>query len=205
MPNFAHKDLAWCEIDDTLIFLDIANDRYFRLPDACNREFLGELDRSGRARSMQPRLLPRPPAWAPPERQCRHIAEGPFRLADVARALWMQHRVERRLASRPFSSVLFDLRRVTESCERHLPSTICARAQMVRAFEHARLLRSAADRCLPRSIALALCLAARGRRTNVVLGVKLAPFGAHCWAQAGGEVLNDSLEEVLRYTPILVI
>jgi len=80
-----------------------------------------------------------------------------------------------------------------------------AGARTIRAFEHARLIRSAADRCLPRSIALALGLAARGCRAHVVIGVKLAPFAAHCWAQAGDEVLNDSAEEVQRYTPILVV
>lgn len=78
-------------------------------------------------------------------------------------------------------------------------------AQSISAFEHARLLRTAADRCLPRSIALALCLASDGKRTNLVIGVKLAPFGAHCWVQSGDEVLNDSVEEVLRYQPILII
>lgn len=76
---------------------------------------------------------------------------------------------------------------------------------MVRAFEQARLLRSTADRCLPRSIALALCLTAKQCRVHVVLGVKLAPFSAHCWVQDGGAVLNDSLEEVQRYSPILVV
>ena len=78
-------------------------------------------------------------------------------------------------------------------------------ARTIRAFEYARLLRTAADRCLPRSIALALCLASDGMRANVVVGVRLAPFGAHCWVQQGGDVLNDSVEEVLCYRPILVI
>lgn len=76
---------------------------------------------------------------------------------------------------------------------------------MVRAFEYARLLRTAADRCLARSIALAGCLAAIGDRCHVVLGVTCPPFSAHCWAQQGDTVLNDTLEEVQRYTPILVV
>ena len=75
----------------------------------------------------------------------------------------------------------------------------------VRAFEHARLLRSAADRCLPRSIALKLRLAKLRHRTHLVIGVKDRPFGAHAWVQHGDIVLNDSLEEVRRYTPILII
>jgi len=76
---------------------------------------------------------------------------------------------------------------------------------VVRAFEHARVLRSPADKCLPRSLAIALCLARHGVHADVVLAVKLGPFAAHCWAQADGEVLNDTAEEVALYTPILVV
>ena len=79
------------------------------------------------------------------------------------------------------------------------------RAIELRAFEHARLLRSAADRCLPRSIALSLRLARRGIHAHIVIGVRSDPFGAHCWVQHGEAVLNDTAEEVLRYTPILVV
>jgi hypothetical protein len=77
--------------------------------------------------------------------------------------------------------------------------------RIVRAFEHARILRTAANRCLPRSIALSIRLASCGTRANVVIAVKLAPFAAHCWSQAGDVVLNDSVEEVQRYTPLLVL
>lgn len=80
-----------------------------------------------------------------------------------------------------------------------------AGAAMVRAFEQAKLLRTAADRCLPRSIALAGCLAAVDDPCHVILGVTSPPFGAHCWVQKGDVVLNDSHEEVQRYTPILVV
>ena len=39
---------------------------------------------------------------------------------------------------------------------------------------------------------------------DVVLAVKLGPFAAHCWTQIGDQVLNDTPEEVARFTPILV-
>lgn len=35
--------------------------------------------------------------------------------------------------------------------------------------------------------------------------VRTNPFGAHSWAQHEDEVLNDSVEEVLRFTPILIV
>lgn len=117
----------------------------------------------------------------------------------------MQRRVESRLAADGFARVLADLRCLLERRTFVLQELSKAGGATVRAFEHARLLRTAAERCLPRSIALALCLASRGDRSHVVLGVRVSPFGAHSWAQQGDTVLNDSLEEVNRYHPILVV
>lgn len=205
MPDLDFDNLAWCEIDGTLIFLDIAQDRYFRLPETRNAAVLGELDASGRVRAGQPAGWCRPPGWAQPMRQSPLIDDGPFRLGEVARSLWVQRRVERRLAGSSFAMVLKELRQVVSHCALDIAAVECGGARTVRAFEHARLLRTAADRCLPRSIALALCLAARGCRAQVVIGVKLAPFAAHCWAQSGDEVLNDTAAEVRRYTPIMVV
>lgn len=195
---------AWCVIDGIAVFLDLPGDRFYRLGEQANARFISErccpVDRP-----VQPPLLPLPASWLAPSRQSPAIDDGAFRVAGVARALWMQRRTERRLAARSLSSVLLELRSATDRVRGldHLLSELASRE--VRAFEHARLLRTAADRCLPRSIALALCLTRRKCRAFTVLGVKLAPFAAHCWVQWGDSVLNDELEEVKRYTPILVV
>jgi hypothetical protein len=44
-------------------------------------------------------------------------------------------------------------------------------------------------------------------RTDVswIFGVSTWPFVAHCWLQLGDLVLNDSLDRVQRYTPIMVV
>lgn len=126
-------------------------------------------------------------------------------MADVASAIWFQKRTEKRLSSSSFSAIIFGLSRTLQGTEANSAPDSCGAARVISAFEHARLIRTAADRCLPRSIAMALRLARYGYRADVVLGVKLAPFAAHCWVQCGDEVLNDSLEEVQRYVPILVI
>lgn len=205
MHHLDFDSLAWCEIDGTLIFLDIAQDRYFRLPETRNEAVLSELDASGRGRCGQPLGWVRPSDWVPPLRQCRFVDVGPFRLGDIARSLWIQRRIERRLLARSLRSVLTELHHVVAHREAATSQLDCAGARTIRAFEHSRLLRSAADRCLPRSIALAFALAAQRCHAHVVIGVKLAPFAAHCWVQAGDEVLNDSAEEVRRYTQILVV
>jgi hypothetical protein len=38
-----------------------------------------------------------------------------------------------------------------------------------------------------------------------VFGVQSRPFAAHCWLQLGGVVLNDTVDHVKRYTPIMVV
>lgn len=205
MPSLDRSGLAWCVIDDTAVFLDLAKDRYFRLPDPENTRFIAEEAAGITDRPHQPPAFPLPHGWTPAARRCPAIDEGPFRLADVARSIWVQRRVERRLAARSLEEVLRDLRDSVSS--RSFTASIGShrvRAD-IRAFQQARLLRTAADRCLSRSIALALCLARHHCRANVILGVKLAPFAAHCWAQHGDVVLNDELEEVRRYQPILVL
>jgi hypothetical protein len=35
--------------------------------------------------------------------------------------------------------------------------------------------------------------------------VKASPFGAHCWLQEGDLILNDSVERVGAYTPIMIV
>lgn len=203
MPDLNCESLAWCVIDGTAILLDIAADRYFRLTEAENARFLAEADAS--QRPCQPASLPLPQSWQPPRRRSPAIDQGTFRLSDVARSLWVQRRVERRLAVHGLAEVLCELHKTLTDRALSTPIASTRVCRDIRAFQQARLLRTAADRCLPRSIALAICLARHGCPTNVVLGVKLAPFAAHCWTQSRDQVLNDEIEEVRRYTPILVL
>ena len=103
---FNLDQLAWTVIDGTAVFFDIAQDRYFSLPDERNRELVSSLAAPQSDFPFQPINLPRPTAWLPPVATSQAMEHGPFRLAEVARAVWVQRRIERRLTSRPFSSVL---------------------------------------------------------------------------------------------------
>lgn len=205
MTDLGGSSLAWCRTGDHLVFLDLASDRYFRLPRERERRCLIRLAEGNAASWHQPDVLPRPEDWSPARAASPARETGDFRLNAVARALWVQRRIERRIASGVFLPVLQDLRRARTRCEAPNEELSEAGSVMVRAFEQARLLRSAADRCLARSIALAGCLTAGHDACHVVLGVTSLPFSAHCWAQKGEVVLNDTFEEVQRYTPILVV
>jgi hypothetical protein len=59
--------------------------------------------------------------------------------------------------------------------------------------------------CLFDSLALLLYLARYDLYPMWVFGVREAPFFAHCWVQVGPIVLNDHLDKVIPYTPIMVI
>ena len=73
------------------------------------------------------------------------------------------------------------------------------------AFETcARLIRSH-DRCLVRSLAITHFLARRGIMADMVIGVRLRPFAAHSWVQLGTSLLNDRVDHVRSYQPILVL
>jgi hypothetical protein len=205
MTEFVQPETAWCMAGDQVIFLDLRHDRYFRLDEASQQEWLAGFDHGQPPTWFQPQALARPDDWQNPVAMSRTLRDPKFSLARVAQSLWVQRRVEARLASQPFLAVLEDLRRLIDGRTRP-GAPLSARGQaLVAGFEYARLLRSAVDRCLPRSIALAGSLAACGDRSHLVIGVTIAPFAAHSWVQHGETVLNDSLAEVQRYEPILVV
>jgi len=64
---------------------------------------------------------------------------------------------------------------------------------------------SAKDACLFDALSLSEFLAGYGFFPRWVFGVQSRPFGAHCWLQLNGVVLNDSVDHVKRYTPIMVV
>ncbi len=59
--------------------------------------------------------------------------------------------------------------------------------------------------CLYDAIALIEFLAMRGIYPDWVFGVQAQPFGAHCWVQSEGVALNDGVEYVDQFTPIMVV
>lgn len=59
--------------------------------------------------------------------------------------------------------------------------------------------------CLFDSLALLNLLARHRQHPLWVFGVQIAPFAAHCWVQWDDVVLNDTVEEVRAYTPIMMV
>jgi hypothetical protein len=59
--------------------------------------------------------------------------------------------------------------------------------------------------CLYRASFLRRFLAESGLTADWVFGVTTWPFSAHCWLQAGDLLLDDDLDRVATYTPLMVV
>jgi hypothetical protein len=78
--------------------------------------------------------------------------------------------------------------------------------ELVAAFATLRpFFFAAKDACLFDALALSEFLARHDVYPRWVFGVQARPFAAHCWLQLGGVVLNDTMDHVRRYTPIMVV
>jgi hypothetical protein len=73
------------------------------------------------------------------------------------------------------------------------------------AFQKLRPWYPRAYLCLFDSLVLLEFLASYRVFPRIVFGVVADPFQAHCWLQEGEVVINDTLERVCIYTPILCI
>jgi len=78
--------------------------------------------------------------------------------------------------------------------------------QLLRTFIRLRpFLFTSRGECLFESFVLVRFLAYYGLFPQWVFGIRANPFGAHCWVQHDGTVLNDTVEHVRRHTPIMSV
>lgn len=78
-------------------------------------------------------------------------------------------------------------------------------ATLLVAFQRLRPLYPRSYLCLFDSLALFEFLAGDHLLPRIVFGIVADPFQAHCWLQDGSTVINDGLERVGRYKPILSV
>ncbi|HEX5185022.1 MAG TPA: lasso peptide biosynthesis B2 protein [Allosphingosinicella sp.] len=208
--------LGVCEVEGRVIMLDLRRDRYFELDpisaSAMRRWRDGDADLedgAGLTRlvargTLVPAAQWEPPRWTRakvPGQSLLRPATGPSRsalpiLPEVAAGLW---RVRRRLRRKGLEAAVAHVRG-----HRREEPTADLNPDLAR-FRAARLLAPVAPNCLVDSLALLAFLARRGHRADLVFGVKLDPFAAHCWLQSDEAVLTDGADSVATFTPILVV
>ena len=218
-----HRDLSYCKVDDHLVFLDIQNDRYFRLTGCLASVLVAYLDDGDAPSSGVRKLIERKILVdGPVDSDCTPLSltktptrsameEVVHRRASVSELLdtWViVCSIQRQLKTRSLKQAL---RNLASFREKQAPKTSKYRPSETHILEAAAAFRSARlyvpiDMCcLLDSIAMIKFLAKRELHADLVFGVTGDPFSAHCWAQYGTTVLNDALGHALALTPIKVI
>ncbi|WIW89567.1 lasso peptide biosynthesis B2 protein [Sphingobium sp. V4] len=214
------EGLAYCVSNDRTIFLDILANRYFSLSPALDEIFrrvifeepseqvkpaeLARLVRANIVDSQDHQLFNHSSrAIEPPLRELRHIDTATSTIL-LANCVFAQARASIRLRRRSLAWLpqwVRERRRI--SSERRSPET--AWQVVTDAFAATVSIRPRSDRCLSSSIAFLDVGFSRDLDAQLVFGVYSCPFSAHCWVQAGDTVLNDRIENVRTFTPILAI
>ena len=206
--------LSFCRVDGRHVFLDVARDRYFCLAGPLDLAFAamvaGTLDDAALlARLEDVNLLVRStdgrPLTACPAAARLSLVDGPLMpnaklypglLAELALA-------KLSLRRRPLDTLLHTFRRRKTGCLRQPKAAQVELMVIAHTFARLGLFATTHDQCLPRSLALALYLATRGHAPDLVFGVRLNPFKAHCWIECHGAIVNSRLDEARHYTPVL--
>jgi hypothetical protein len=217
MTSLPAEGVHWCVANGRLVLLDLKADQYSCLPEdtdrACRKLIAGQpLDPEDQDVINN---LPEAHLFAGGEGAVRSsyipvatrsLLDRVGRQANASPSIWAVWDQLRFGALLKFAS-LFRLieavrRRKRKSPKHALSSQI--ESDIMR-FMASRRLLSRQSQCLRTSLALAAYLARRGYHPNLVIGVRMSPFAAHAWVQDGDTVLNDSVDEVAPFTPILVV
>ena len=218
-------DIRFCVIGSRVVFMDMSSERYFGLPASLDYAFQKLLDPAPLSASEEMALRPlidrgllvpdgrgaqpTKPICAP-DAALDLIHSLPERASPsaVALALWSETVIvfaSRRLSLRAIEAKLHKWRgRRADGCDQQdaMPQSYL---ELAAAFERTALLFHPADRCLTKALAFVLACRSRGLYPSLVFGVRTSPFAAHCWVQHETLILNDELERVRIFTPILVL
>ena len=221
MPYQLCASVSFCWVDGRAVFLDTRRDRYFRLAPSTEAIFRALQDADGQAAPDVEHLaglglveatadITRPIRAAQAQRPTTSLVDGgpctaglkPLTLVEVG---WRLGRARVGLKGTPLATTLSRVRDSRPSGTAAAGTPRHRVADLARRFNTARRRTPFAQACLPDALALLDFLAGRNAYADLVFGVRLDPFSAHCWVQAGDAVLNDAFDPVVAHTPILVV
>jgi len=212
--------VTFCIVAGRCIFLDVPNDRYFALAADAEPSFLklvGRAPLTGADDIVLERLAETGPLERVNGEQAPFTApDGPpiagslidpiverATAAETIFALWHLRSAARRMRRLRLAGALRALTARKRAARGGLSRE---RAGLVAAaFSAASAYSSVLDQCLPRSLAVASRLASLGGSPDLIIGVKLQPFQAHCWGQCDDHLVNERAEVARMFTPILVL
>ncbi len=151
---------------------------------------------------------PRPHGQVSVQPPLQHIPveEAPAPPLSVALAFAYQIAAAAALTFSPLTRVVAKQRARTRRLPtRALEANLPALIKIAKAFDASERLLPSNNKCLRRSLAMAAYLAHRGIAANLVIAVKMRPFAAHAWTQVGDIIINDHIDNVRPFTPILAV
>lgn len=189
------------------VFMDATTDSYFTVDPGLEAEVEqvlesggvvqpGELLHTALGLSHGPARIVRPEFAWPTASLLDQPAMPQVRLTDVLKAGSLLVSMRRRLRSRPIHSLLGEV-------FAHQPIGKGELIDGSSRFLAARRFVPIRRNCLLDSLSLLRWLGAP--RVSILFGVKLDPFAAHCWVQAGPMILNDLTENVAAFTVVRVV
>ncbi len=215
--NSPGRGVTYCEVGDRLVFLDAEADRYFCLHPQAEAEFRAIAGSPLDPETQSCRLAAAglftggpetpPAACAAAPTIGRSLLDRPPDLAGTTETLAAAAHLQAarlRFNLQGFAGALASLAG-TKRRSTARPASADELASALAGFVAAERMLSVRDRCLSHSWAIARRLLVRGIDANLVLGVRLGPFAAHCWVQHADWVVNDRLDIVRTFTPILVL
>lgn len=222
------EGLSCCDVGGHMIFLDTAQDRYFKL--------IGPLEKAMRGFQVHGDVAPMPVDGLVTARILVE-ASGPKARAAIANICPPARSAIEQSATtpdhRPSPAIVFELMATIWSTRRHLKSrtlktnldeasayrdrkagalgvaaATALEEKLLQAnwqFAHARPYVPIEPTCLLDSLSLLRFLSRRGLPATLIFGVMSEPFAAHCWVQVGDIVLNETLSDANAHTPIRMI
>jgi hypothetical protein len=220
------NNLSSCDVDGHLIFLDVAQDRYFELTgdlaEAMRRFQTHEDVASTQVEDLTAsRILVEAPnlkarsAIADIRRPTSSAIEQPTKaegqgvgmaiVFEVMAIVWStRHQLKTRtLKTTLDETIAYRDRKIGVGATPAVAEDKLLQA--TREFIRARRYVPIEPICLLDSLSLLRFLSRRKLLASIVFGVTPEPFTAHCWVQAGGMVLNETLFDSHTYTPNRVV
>lgn len=215
------RGISFCLVGERTIFLDLPADRYFCLSPAVESSFTRLVAGGGDAPENDQHvyglverglLVATPHAGSPcpcpsipiPEASMLDAAPHPSSCSGIGLALCslVAARVRTKVTGLARALSWLETRKANVR-----PCDVKPRKldQIVADFIGASHFMRLHDNCLTQSLAVAARMIANGLLPEVVLGVQLGPFAAHCWVQCGNRLVNDRFDTVRTFTPILVV
>lgn len=211
LPDHVHA----AAVDDDLVFLDVSRDAYHCLPRgaaACeiaeggaalritSPELAADLSAAG---LVQPWHVEAPPlprrAARAPARSALKLSYPPPTWSDAPEIAAAVLHVAVAYRARGLSRIVG--RKPPLARRRPAP----ALEETLDRFHRWVPFAPVSGKCLLRAFMLRRVLHRSGHPHDWVFGVTLWPFKAHCWLQADGLVLDDTVENVAAYRPIMVV